>query len=130
MSDYYDLNDVKKLKAELEAFQKEKERIKKLIGGIGGKKYSRLDNVINAIFLVVVVFFFVMEVFFKVFPAYLSLEISVLLVSIKMVWMIHSTHQYNHFVFWILNTIEFKVNEVDKRLRAMEERKAEGPRQE
>ena len=73
MSDYYDLEDVDKLKAELAVFQREKERVRKLIGGIGGEKYSKRDNIINAVFLFVVIVLFVMEAVFHVLPTFLTL---------------------------------------------------------
>ncbi len=101
---------------EIEEFQREKEKIRTLIGHIGGKKFSRRDNVINAIFLAVILILFVMEITTHWLPSFISLELSVLLVSIKIVWMMHSQHQYNHFVFWILNSIEFRVNDGSKKM--------------
>lgn len=108
------------LEAEIAQFNKEKERIKALIGNIGGNSYSKRDNVINIIFLFLIITLFVLEITTHWLPEFISLEVSVLLVSIKIVWMIHSQHKYNHFVFWILNTIEFRINDVAKRVQTME----------
>ena len=114
------MGDENKLRIEIEEFNREKESIKALIGQIGGKEYSKRDNTINLTFLSIIVIFFVLEITTKFLPAYISLEISVLLVSMKIVWMIHSQHKYNHFVFWILNTLEFRVNDMAKRIRSIE----------
>ncbi|HAK45943.1 MAG TPA: hypothetical protein DCO79_08515 [Spirochaeta sp.] len=108
------------LEAEIAEFEREKEEIKALIGNIGGKSYSKRDNVINIVFLAIIIILFVLEITTHWLPAFISLEISVLLVSIKIVWMIHSQHKYNHFIFWILNTIEFRVNDVGKKVKKIE----------
>ena len=114
--------DETQLREELEEFQQEKEQIKEMIGRIGGRSYTRKDNIINAIFLAVIVFFFVMEVGFGLIPAFVSLEISVLLVSVKIVWMIHSHNKFYHFQFWVLNSIEFRINELSKKVRSLDDR--------
>jgi hypothetical protein len=114
------------LKRDIEEFNREKERIKVLIGTLGGKAYSKKDNVINLVFLCIIVVFFVLEITTHFLPANISLEISVLLVSIKIVWMIHSQNRYNHFVFWILNTLEFRINDIAKNVREVDRKVAEG----
>jgi hypothetical protein len=63
---------------------------------------------------------FVLEITTHWLPEFISLEISVLLVSIKIVWMIHSQHKYNHFIFWILSTIEYRINDAGKRVQNIE----------
>ena len=108
------------LRLEIEEFNREKERIKALIGNIGGKTYSKRDNIINIVFVFIILSLFLLEITTHWLPEFISLEVSVLLVSIKIVWMIHSQHKYNHFVFWILNTIEFRVNDVGKKVKNME----------
>ena len=55
-----------------------------------------------------------------ILPSNISIEIGILLVSIKIVWMIHSQGKYNHFVFWILNSIEYRINDISKKLCAIE----------
>ena len=108
------------LERDIEEFNGERERIKKLIGKVGGATDLKRDNVINMVFLGTILVFFILELTTKFLPAYISLEISVLLVSIKIVWMIHSQNRYNHFVFWILNTLEYRVNDISKEVRQIE----------
>lgn len=110
----------KELIRELEDFKKEKERIRKIIGRIGGKNHLQQDKIINAIFLLLIIVLFVLEITTHFLPPFISLELSVLLVSIKIVWMIHSQHKVNHFQFWVLNSIEFRVNEMYRRLGRIE----------
>lgn len=96
---------------------REIDRIRHLIGEIGGTRYSKKDNIINFVFLGVIITLFILEQTTHFLPPMISLEVSVLLVSIKIIWMIHSQHKYNHFVFWILNSIEFRVNEVSSAIK-------------
>lgn len=105
---------------ELEEFKKEKERVRNLLGSIGGKHQSRREISINILFLAIALFVFVLEFTTHLIPAYTSLEIGVLLVSIKIVLLINSANKANHFSFWILNSIEFRVNEINKRTLKME----------
>lgn len=106
-------SDYEALKQELEEFQQEKERIRRMIGSIGGERYSHRDNIFNIVFLVMIMTLFTLEITAKILPSMISIELSVFLVSVKIVWMMHQQHRYNHFVFWILNTIEFRVNQVN-----------------
>ncbi len=110
------------LQEEIAEFNKEKERIKTLIGGIGGQTYSKRDNIINIAFLFLILTFFILEVTTHWLPSNISIEVSILLVSIKIVWMIHSQHKYNHFIFWMLNSIEYRINETTKKLREIDKK--------
>jgi hypothetical protein len=110
----------KRLKEEIDEYMRERDRIKQIIGRIGGKKYSKRDMIINIAFFVVIITLFVLEVTIHVIPTFLSLEIGILLVSIKIIIMIHTQQKTNHFEFWVLNSIEFRLNEMYKKVRDME----------
>jgi len=45
-----------------------------------------------------------------------------LLVSIKIIWMIHKQGKLEHFQFWILNSIEFRLNDVSRRMKDIEKK--------
>ncbi len=107
---------------EIEEYQREKERIKNVLGKVGGTAYSRLDMVINIVFLVGVMTLFILGLTIHLLPTYLSLEVGVLLVSIKIVWMMYSQHKFNHFQFWILHSLEFRLNDISARLKEIEKR--------
>ena len=116
------------LQKELEQFQKEKEHIRTVIGQIGGVGATKRDRRINVIFIVAVALLFVLDVlrhllsFSVPLPPMFSLELGVLLVSIKIVWMIHKQTKVEHFQFWILSSIEFRLNDLGNQLRQMEKR--------
>lgn len=105
---------------EIEEYNRERNQIKSMLGRIGGEKYSKTDMIINAVFLTAIVILFTLELTTHFLPTFISIEVSVLLVSIKIVWMIHSQHKFNHFQFWILNSLEFRMNNMYSRLKKIE----------
>ena len=117
------------LRQELEHYKSEKERVRKIIGQIGGKTAKKKDLTINIVFLLLVIslfaFDFVRELFdlslYKI-PAFISIELAILLVSLKIIWMINKQTKVEHFQFWILNSIEFQINLMSKRIRELEEK--------
>jgi len=110
---------------ELEEFEREREQLKEVLGRIGGQSFSKKDNWVNIGFLVVILGLFVAELTTDYLPRLMSLELGVLMVTIKIVFKIHSQQKVNHFEFWILNSIEFRMNDMSKRVRNMERRMTE-----
>lgn len=96
---------------ELEQFRKEKERIRMLVGQIGGKHSQKKDYLINVVFIVAMVALFTFDLLRHLFhidvplPQMFSIELAVLLVSIKIIWMIHRGTKVEHFQFWVLNSL-------------------------
>jgi len=123
------MDEAEILRQELEHYKDEKERVRKILGQIGGKTSKRQDRLINIIFLVVVLSLFMFDIVREVFsvvvstlPRFLSMELALLLVSLKIIWMIHRQSKVDHFQFWVLNSIEFQINLMTKRLRELEEK--------
>ena len=108
------------LQRELDEFNREKNRVRDVIGKIGGKTNSRIDMIINLAFVAIIAALFIIEVTTRLLPVLVSLEIGVLLVSVKIVWMIHNHNKFYHFQFWVLNSIEFRINDLVKRVRSIE----------
>jgi hypothetical protein len=117
-----------KLKAELDQFKKEKEKIRQLMGQIGGKDAEKQDRMVNRAFIVAIALLaandfvnHLLHIKDPLIPPLFSLEIAVLLVSIKIIWMMHKSTKVEHFQFWILNSIEYRLNDVAKQLRHLEQ---------
>ena len=106
----------KELIRELEEFKRDKERIKNILGALGGTVSHRKEKIINMLFLCVVLVFFTLEVTTHFLPPLVSLEIGLLFLSVKIVWMMYNASKVSHFQFWILNSIEFRVNQLDKKM--------------
>lgn len=108
------------LEAELHEFRTEKERVRGIVGQIGGKKTKNLDAFINIVFLSIVFLVFFSGAVFHFIDYTLSLEIGVLLVSLKIAWMIRKQEKVNHFQFWVLTALEYKQNEISKKTKNLE----------
>lgn len=95
------------LKKELKNFYEKKQKLRRMV-----EKQARKEMLFNIVFLTVVLGFFILGAILKHIDATLSLEIAILLVSLKMVWMIYEQQKANHFFFWILSTLEHEVNQL------------------
>ena len=119
--------DTAALRGELEQFREEKEKIRALVGQIGGVASNRRDRILNIFFLTAIALLFAVDVlrhalgFEMPLPPIFSIELGVLLVSVKIIWMIHKQARVEHFQFWILNSIEFRLNEITKAIHRLEE---------
>jgi hypothetical protein len=123
------MNESEMLKEELEHYKHEKERVRKILGQIGGATTKNKDTAINVIFIALIVFLFafgfmreILDLPFFGITSFFSIEMAILLVSIKIIWMIYRQQKVNHFQFWILNSIEFQINLISKRIRELEAR--------
>ena len=111
--------EIESLEKELKSFREEKEKIRGIIGQIGGAESRRLDRILNITFVIFLLLLITADVArhftdLSWIPSLVSLEIGVLLVSLKIIWMIHKQAKVEHFQFWILNSIEFRLNEISK----------------
>ncbi len=109
---YENLEDeINDLKRELEHFQQEKERVRAIIGKIGGvPKFS--TKMINAIFIFIIAASVVVSVFGGSDFRLLMIEVATVTLSVKIIYLIHCQNRINHFKFWILSSIEWRINEM------------------
>ncbi len=120
-----EFEDIKQLQKELNQYKKEKEAIKNIIGQIGGVQSRKRDKIVNIIFISLIAILFGCDAAKHLFhintpiPSMFSLEIGVLLVSLKIIWMMHTQSKVDHFQFWILNSIEFRLNDIAKKVKDM-----------
>lgn len=118
-------DEFRALQAELENYRKEKESIRAIIGQIGGNQDRRRDHYLNISFIVLLVALVTCDVVghfwpeYKILPFQLSIEFGVLMVSAKIIWMMHKQAKVEHFQFWILNSIEFRINALSSQLNEM-----------
>ena len=115
------------LREELAFFRMEKEMIRDVIGQIGGHVNRKHERTVNISFIGLVVMFFIFDVVQHIagwdipgLPPSFLLSLAVLLVSAKIIWMIHRQSKVDHFQFWILNSIEFQMNMISRRLASLE----------
>ena len=121
------VQNIEEVEAQLKAYQEERERIKQLMGQIGGSNDMQRDRVVNRIFFVLIVLLFAFDIARHLMhwdniplPPLFSIEIGVLLVSIKIIWMINRQSKVDHFQFWILNSIEFRITNLSRQLNEVQ----------
>ena len=111
-------DEISDLKQELEHFQQEKERVRAIIGKIGGvPKYQ--TKLINAIFVVVIVTSVVGSLIGGEQLRLLMIELATVTLSAKIIYMIHLQMRENHFQFWILSSLEWRINEGMKHIKEL-----------
>jgi len=104
------------LKQELENFQHEKERVRAIIGKIGGVPKSRA-KLINIFFIVVIVGSVIVSFFTGEKWQLPMIELATIALSVKIIYLIHNQMRINHFQFWILSSLEWRLNELMKRVK-------------
>ena len=119
-------HETEALLEELEQFRKEKEKIRSLVGQIGGAASTKRNRIANIVFVILLAGLLLVDIlrhFAGVtipIPPLFSLEAGILLVSIKIIWMIHKQSKVEHFQFWILNSIEYRLNDISNKILKIE----------
>src|SRR4030043_388363 len=103
-------DEISDLKQALEHFEQEEERVRAIIGSIGGVPQFR-TKLINVIFIVIIVVAGGVSVFSGDRLRLLMIELTTVMLSVKIIYMIHIQMRVNHFKFWILSAIEWRINE-------------------
>ncbi|MDR1832135.1 MAG: hypothetical protein LBQ97_05300 [Fusobacteriaceae bacterium] len=107
------------LEEELHEFQKEQEKVRGIVGQLGGS-VKRQNRIVSIIFLLLIFGLLVVGLGMRKTNITLTLLIVLLLAIFKVIWMIYGMQKAYHFQFWILSTLEFRINEVDKKIRKLE----------
>ncbi len=109
-------DEISDLKQELEHFQQEQERVRAIIGKIGGVPKFQ-TKLINVIFVVVIVASVVGSLIGGEQLRLLMVELATVTLSAKIIYMIHLQMRVNHFQFWILSSLEWRINEGMKHIK-------------
>ena len=104
-------DEISDLKQTLESFEQEKERIRAIIGKVGGVPRFR-TKLANVVFIAVIVIAGIISIFSDQKLRLLIIELTTVMLSVKIIYMIHVQMRVNHFEFWILSAIEWRVNEM------------------
>ena len=111
-------DEISDLKQALENFEKEKERVRAIIGSIGGVPKFR-TKLINVLFIVIIIVAGAISVFSGDKLRLLMIELTTVMLSVKIIYMIHVQMRVNHFKFWILSAIEWRINEMMVQIREL-----------
>lgn len=116
---HHELNE-EILESEINDYQRDKERIRKILGKAGGVPQKR-DRLVNYIFLFLVALAFAVALVVEG-PKNIFGEIAILLVSLKLIYLVEQNARVNHFEFWMLSTLEWRLNEMSKTLDGLKKR--------
>jgi hypothetical protein len=113
-------DEISDLKQELEHFQQEKERVRAIIGKIGGvpKFQTKLFNII---FIIIIVVSVAVSIIGGEELRLLMIELATVTLSAKIIYMIHLQMRINHFQFWILSSIEWRINETIRHMKQLKQ---------
>ncbi|MCX6358070.1 MAG: hypothetical protein NT045_09415 [Candidatus Aureabacteria bacterium] len=98
---------------EIEQFKREKERVRAIVGRIGGVPTFR-DKLFNVLFSIGVAACFAISIATHGRLVLPMIEIGVVLISVKIIYLLHTYSRQMHFMFWVLSSIEWKLNEMAK----------------
>lgn len=91
--------------AGIEDLKQEKERVRGIIGSIGGMpKFN--TKLINAIFFIFIITSMVISVVAGDKWRVLMIEFATVALSLKIIYLIHCQMKVNHFKLWVLSSIE------------------------
>ena len=103
-----EINDLKDMLAK---FETEKERVRAIIGKIGGVPSFNM-RLINVVFVAIIVTAGAISIFSGEGMRLLMIELTTVMLSVKIIYMIHVQMRVNHFKFWILSAIEWRISEM------------------
>lgn len=106
------------LRDEIKDFESERDNIRKIVGTIGGTSTGRARKV-NIVFAVLVLAVFAMSLIWGGRVRFFMLELGILLLSIKLIFFLESFMKVNHFQFWILSSLEWRLDKVHKKLNEL-----------
>lgn len=108
--------ELEDLRKEIEHFKEEKERVKAIVGHIGGMP-SFDTKTHNILFVIFCVLCFVLSLFSHGKLQLAMIELAIAAVSVKLIFLIHWMSRVNHFQLWILSSMEWRMNEIIKTIK-------------
>ena len=107
--------EMEDLRRELEHFQQEKERIRAIVGKIGGVPTFNI-KLFNIVFIAIMVITLLISLFSSALRL-LMIELATVALALKILYMMHCQSKVNHFQLWMQSSIEWRINEIIKLLR-------------
>lgn len=107
--------EIQELKNQIESFQKEKDRIRAIVGQIGGMP-SSTKKIYELMFTVLVIGALIAALFLDGVLKFASIEAAIALLSLKIIYLMRNQARVNHFQLWILTSLEWRINEIMEKL--------------
>ncbi len=103
------------LRQEIEDFKREKERIRAIVGKVGGAP-SFGKKLLNKLFIVLVISCFILPFIYRGLHLPM-IEFGIVLISLKIIYLLHNHAKQMHFMFWVLSSLEWRLNEIVKEVK-------------
>ena len=110
--------ELQKLRQEIDNFKKERERIRNIVGKIGGVP-SLEAKLINIAFVLGVILPLMLSFVLSERYSILMIDIAIGVLSLKLIYLVHQLTKVNHFELWILTSLEWRMNEIINEIRAV-----------
>jgi hypothetical protein len=110
--------ELEDLRQEIEHFRDEKERVRQMVGAVGGVPTFN-TKIYNLIFIISLVACFAVSLMFfgNELVRLAMIELAIALVSLKLILLIASEAKVNHLQLWILSSLEWRLNEIMKQIK-------------
>ena len=116
-------DEISDLKQALESFKQEKEQVRAIIGKIGGMP-SFHTKLINVVFIAVILASGTVSVVSEDLRL-LMVELTTVMLSVKIIYLIHCQMRVNHLKFWILSAIEWRISEMMVQIKQLKKELAQ-----
>lgn len=99
---------------------KERERIREVMDGVDRTKQGPLNRIMDMGFIIALAILAAARFVFDWVDNILSLELGLLLLSVKIIWLIKVQNTYNHYIFMIMHRLDRHQNEMTDKLDRIE----------
>ena len=106
------------LKEEIERFRQEKERVRAIVGQIGGMPTFN-TKAFNIIFIVLLLVSVAVSLLSEGRVQLAMVELAITAVSIKLLYLVNNQSRVSHFQLWVLSSLEWQINGLSKVIHAL-----------
>lgn len=122
-SEHYE-REIHDLQEEIENFKKEKERVRLIIGNIGGMPGLN-THVFNIFFSVFILADLFLSIFLEGKWRLALVDLAIAAVSFKIMYFMYHQMRLNHLQIWILSSLEWRINELSSHVKSQMKDKKE-----
>lgn len=107
--------EIADLQEEIKMFEHEKERVRTIVGKIGGVPTFSI-KFLNIAFAILVLVCLVVSIVSGGTLRLIMIEAAIAVVSAKLIFLIHHQARMAHLQLWILSSLEWRLNELIKKM--------------
>jgi hypothetical protein len=111
-------DEISDLKQEIENFKREKERVRLIVGQIGGMPAFN-THLFNIVFVIFIGLCLAASLRTTGTLRLIAVELAIVAISTKLIYLIHNQNRVNHFQLWILSSIEWRLNEISESVNSI-----------